>query len=357
MGFNAWKICSYLADQGVGLCGGIAFEREVRHDIDDTAHHLTQFLRADLLDDMTRFLVLSHSGVSLATFIDIRRSIWPDDEFYAKRFHSHRSQFVEQVLSFGASLPSLPEVVQFILSNGNELRKRFSELEGSFADDRRLLQNVSRNIASILTRIGDFPAGSAMPLRARLLESYQKLVPDILLSTQLFYDDRGVRRIPRCLCDTLVEQLRAMNNCRHLQLSKQIDLAQRAMQFWLEALEAGGVDLELYGELEQPLLDSYRKEQMTRPLTGTSLDRWYENDIRIKAELIGLQYGPKPRDWKFFWREPTDVFVGEFWRDIEREIPLLPGSWVEDEEDDNDWTGDEGEDCDVPKLWGFSKGR
>ena len=50
-------------------------------------------------------------------------------------------------------------------------------------------------------------------------------------------------------------------------------------------------------------------------LDGKGRD-WRDVEVRI----IGVRSGPKPRDWKILWNEPSDQFVGEFWRGVEQGV-------------------------------------
>lgn len=326
------------------------YDRQVRDDTEESALQLRRFAEAEQLDDSQRFNILTHSGASLATFTDVRRSIWPDEEFYAESFHGRRLQFAALVISHGASLPSLPNVVRSILFDNG----RSPASDPEVGAEVRLMGMIAGSIVTTLRTLGNWPAASEVLLRARLWDSYRNLVVEIVSTTDKFYEDHSVRRIPRCLCNTIVEIPRNLNDYVYLGNTKQMDLAQRALQVWLELLQEAGVKLSLYGELEKPLLDFYRTTTARRSRESS---RRAASERRIKAALIGIQYGPKPHDWMFWWREPTDSFVGEFWKLLEHETPLLPGSWVDDEEDSSDYSDDGGDVDAEPKLWGFPNGR
>lgn len=57
--------------------------------------------------------------------------------------------------------------------------------------------------------------------------------------------------------------------------------------------------------------------------------------------LIGFTHGPLPENWHFWFSEPTDELMREFWtlvgdRDVKTlEEITIPGSWVEEIEEDD----------------------
>lgn len=52
-----------------------------------------------------------------------------------------------------------------------------------------------------------------------------------------------------------------------------------------------------------------------------------------RFQLLNFQYGRSPTDWKFWWREPSDEFAGDFWWMVEMESRIamrnVPGAWVD----------------------------
>jgi hypothetical protein len=169
------------------------------------------------------------------------------------------------------------------------------------------------------------------------LESLQRLVTDIVSATSWSYEEQGSGRLPRYLCQTLsrlVEDI--FSNLDYPRLGYRRDkLGVVTLKTWLAALEEAGVDLEFYGKLEVPLL-----QQLIRKTKG------------MEARFVGIHYGAKSQNWKLWWSEPTDEFAGDFWRGLEPERPLLPGSWIDDEEDDMITTESRGP-MQRSLLWGF----
>ncbi|KAI0377506.1 hypothetical protein F5Y04DRAFT_291741 [Hypomontagnella monticulosa] len=92
---------------------------------------------------------------------------------------------------------------------------------------------------------------------------------------------------------------------------------------WVEALEAAGVDLVTYGQLEHDLLvKSGPPNEMEWPF-------WFWMCEARFFYLVGFEFGPTPEDWVFYWNEPSDGFAGDFWNLIEDPPLHMPGSWVD----------------------------
>ncbi|KAF4626124.1 hypothetical protein G7Y89_g12034 [Cudoniella acicularis] len=100
------------------------------------------------------------------------------------------------------------------------------------------------------------------------------------------------------------------------------DRGVQALHAWLETLQTSGVDLEEYGKIEIQV----QKESSAKdiPLFSGLSYAWQEvGHLRLIAMDIGLN----PRDWKFWFSDPTDQFVGEFWDMIEHPERSMPGAW------------------------------
>ena len=91
---------------------------------------------------------------------------------------------------------------------------------------------------------------------------------------------------------------------------------------YLTTIRAGGVDLAEYGLQEQKL---YRDVDIDKEFLVSSS---YRNRLRrFVVRLIGFTYGPTPEDWKVWFSEPTDIYVGEFWHGIENPWEHISGAW------------------------------
>lgn len=102
---------------------------------------------------------------------------------------------------------------------------------------------------------------------------------------------------------------------------------------WLTGLEKWGIDLEKYGERERPLWPRLSDERGDEINNGT---------------CYGFGYGPCVRDWKLFYEHPGDRYAGVFWDMIEHPERMIPGSFMEPEEDM--WEDDYFEDSLRQKL-------
>jgi hypothetical protein len=105
-----------------------------------------------------------------------------------------------------------------------------------------------------------------------------------------------------------------------MRTGREISVAEAALQTWLEVLHECGVPLAWYGEKEAKKVS------------------------RDNPHINSIEYGPEVRDWKIWWSEPTDRFVGDFWRLVEPKPSVMPGSWVEEEEGESADEDSESED-------------
>jgi hypothetical protein len=88
------------------------------------------------------------------------------------------------------------------------------------------------------------------------------------------------------------------------------------------------VDLEAYGRKEASILS---REDSDWPGREILLCRRHGSFYRfgLYLRLIALEYGPNPEDWKFWFSDPTDQLVGEFWDMVEHPERSMPGAWDE----------------------------
>jgi len=92
----------------------------------------------------------------------------------------------------------------------------------------------------------------------------------------------------------------------------------------MEDLEACGVELNVYGETEKNIfLESKRLRSLCYGWNIVSC-------CGATWRLENFTYGPKPRDWQFFWDLGIEVFHGEFWDMIENPPIHIIGEWVDD---------------------------
>lgn len=99
----------------------------------------------------------------------------------------------------------------------------------------------------------------------------------------------------------------------------------QAIYAWLETLQTSGVDLEEYGKIENMV----QKESFMRLIPLCSITSGYGLEIVSFLRLIAMEVGPNSQDWKFWFSDPTDDFVGEFWDMVEHPERSMPGAWDE----------------------------
>ena len=96
------------------------------------------------------------------------------------------------------------------------------------------------------------------------------------------------------------------------------------------------MDLEQYGSIEHALFlqnrDEYSFFWNISPFVSSG--DW-------EYRLIGFSYGPLVKDWHFWFSDPVDDLIGDFWAmveydankkksagEIHLEQPSIPGSWI-----------------------------
>lgn len=112
---------------------------------------------------------------------------------------------------------------------------------------------------------------------------------------------------------------------------------------------AGHLDQLIHGWFEMVLgiieIDGHGVADVVQELMERSdreyvLWHWDGESPWLYMRLVGVKGGPRPEDWKFWWSQPTDGLVGEFWSLVEREqeetgfleeepLCAIPGTWVE----------------------------
>jgi hypothetical protein len=107
-----------------------------------------------------------------------------------------------------------------------------------------------------------------------------------------------------------------------------------ALLAWLEVLKNFGVDLEAYGRKEASILSREDIEWSGREIFLYRRDAYnaynaYYHPYGLYLRLIGFEFGPNPEDWKFWFSDPTDQLVGDFWDMVEHPERSMPGAWDE----------------------------
>ena len=104
-------------------------------------------------------------------------------------------------------------------------------------------------------------------------------------------------------------------------------IAQELLHYWLEDLEASGVDLLHYGHREKEELDylRYSNYYLTEEINTEEL---FYIPERYGMPIM-LTFGASPSDWRLWSTESSEYFAGQFWSLIESPPLLLPGTWID----------------------------
>ncbi|KAB5518186.1 hypothetical protein GE09DRAFT_1259576 [Coniochaeta sp. 2T2.1] len=350
---NAWTVCNYLLEQGASLHTPFTLLAAPKHAIrrmDPDIDQLKRFIQRDQLDDSFRIIVL---GILFGTLL-----------------YEIRTQLVIRCLRCNNSPPRAVEhFLKSVLYNhgridlGDTGDRTSGAAQRYWAVLQCLAGEIVRCVVIYPRRPFKVPAKPDYLITTLALRPYTGLIRDLLLSARDSSDDDRPMNgpsIPDCLRGTLevpiihmVKRYLRHNVIPHRKRfsnARPLENAQVALQVWLLAIKGAGIDLLSYAALEMRTL----QETCGKP--GEVIVPWPpypRSGPRAVSRLLGITYGPEPEDWKLWWTEPTDVYAGEFWRAVERDVPLLPGSWVEEEEEDDDRNSAYTPVLLVSKGWGF----
>ncbi|KAG7044994.1 Ankyrin repeat-containing protein [Colletotrichum scovillei] len=105
---------------------------------------------------------------------------------------------------------------------------------------------------------------------------------------------------------------------------------------WVAILSSSDVVLLDYGRQE-----GYMYKQ---GLTAV-FQRWapwdWESTGTTRFSLIGITYGSYPKHWMLWWTYEYEDYAGEFWNMIQDKASRVPGAWVEDSWDPDDYEVEE----------------
>lgn len=150
---------------------------------------------------------------------------------------------------------------------------------------------------------------------------WSALLRDVLSAGSLIHaaDDEG--RTPLCVLliwfRCLPKQTEYWNRD-----AKMIQYLSCILYTWIYDLNASGIDLQQYGEMETAL---GLKDKVNSSRRFSCREE--------KFHMLGFSYGPTIEDWKFWFSEPTDSLAGKFWAMIEKNPSYshsrytIPGSW------------------------------
>ncbi|KAE9572298.1 hypothetical protein CGMCC3_g11631 [Colletotrichum fructicola] len=106
--------------------------------------------------------------------------------------------------------------------------------------------------------------------------------------------------------------------------------ASRAMTYWLEDVEASGIDLMEYGKLEHEM--RYRIAISEDHGTSSCDDAWWLSE----PQPVLRSFEPESENWSIWWEPSAYQFAGEFWYTIENPYLRMPGAWLADSYDEPD---------------------
>ncbi|KXH48289.1 hypothetical protein CSAL01_05654 [Colletotrichum salicis] len=105
---------------------------------------------------------------------------------------------------------------------------------------------------------------------------------------------------------------------------------------WISILSSSDVELLDYGRQERSLYE--------QGLTNVQ-QRWAPWNVdtlgTTRYSLIGITYGSCPDHWKLWWTYEYEDYAGEFWNMIETEGNKMPGAWVDNSWDPDDYDHEE----------------
>ncbi|KAK1455545.1 hypothetical protein CMEL01_04305 [Colletotrichum melonis] len=101
-------------------------------------------------------------------------------------------------------------------------------------------------------------------------------------------------------------------------------------------LSSSNVDLLEYGREE--------KHMFKQGLTNVR-QRWapWTKDCSgaTRLSVIGITYGSCTSHWKLWWTYEYEDYAGEFWDMVQDEASKVPGAWVDDSWDPDDYDNEE----------------
>jgi hypothetical protein len=276
--------------------------------------------------------LLIHWKGPLMSFTNIRRSLWPDEEYYSEELLTKRMQLTTGLVLNGPVVwkenTDFIPMTRFALEQEGNWAKASMDLSVSSNDGETLLHGL----AGIIGLLGNGDAvkewlrlstdvigrchGLEDLCQASARSSGPQLETPLLRLIKQSFDPR----LPFCC------QLGDQDS-----MPKLIQRCEVSISLWLECLRVAGVDLLRYGpeELQRhvAVLDIGRDFGIKFSCSGKRRHTWWGI-----IHLIRFDFGTCPSQWKFWWSEISDEFAGDFWHMVgEQEISDLrvPGAWVE----------------------------
>lgn len=296
---------------------------------EENMYQLQTLLKKDNFGDHARFQLFGNFHGDVLSFDSARRQIWPDEQFYSDSFRNHRIQFAWALAL--SSNPLAPMFFRRVLSPDGILRAHdvyTGRLRLGYCNDT-LVHALARGVGSTAwhdretSRQWALVAADMLPF----VQNYHELAPVIQwdgfrtpLFTSLF-----ISLLPW-------PSTKAHDSNRTMSLVRRFHYVESGMKAWLQVLKDASIDLQKYGERETELFNSEFYERNFPMYSVSDGDEVYCNNyMRLDLVLIGFQYGQEVSDWKLWWLEHTDAYVGDFWGAIESSVESIdqrmPGAW------------------------------
>lgn len=278
-------------------------------------------------------MLISYQG-SVDEFLSLRRSIWPDSYFYHPNFSEQRLDIAMSITDSRHNQWVAPAMCRSVIGLDKSNPQILSE---NLEYDIMRTPLTSSLFYSMAKQVGT-------AWRRRTAREWAAVTHDNVKYAA------DVRDLNMCVCSQycasiyqrmtpllslISASLRARINLKYIRsdeiipkkVATVVSESEYSIFVWLSCLYEAGVDLLLYGRMEQKCLQGcgFRPQGLRTDYESTC--PYYE------VHLIGFEYGGLPKDWRFWWSEPTDEFSGEFWCLIEskhQEVVInLPGAWVD----------------------------
>lgn len=267
-------------------------------------------------------------------FLILRRSLWPDAQFYHPDLSRQRMQIAAMACLDQAISKRKPSAVcRSVLGLENGTAQNNLNFRVCTKSAYELFRGLAMRIGIAVERstAEEWHALTRDVLRnfAGIRDLSRSRFPEHFASTKmtplqsLIWEGIDERAAPYRKRDTM----------RPVQTATVLEGCENSIIAWLVDLYESGIDLQLYGKNEK---ENFRRAAAQGSKT-TFKYHWFHAvtcvDTLYTVQLINFQYGRLPTDWKFWWSEPSDEFAGDFWLLVEsgrqEAVMNIPGAWVD----------------------------
>ncbi|KAK8080911.1 hypothetical protein PG997_008729 [Apiospora hydei] len=325
---EAWKIGNYLEERGVSPeFGSVSTRNWNASDVDVYyRQQLMQRLNGVVFDSW--FLIniyLSSFDGTIQEFESLRRSLWPDSEFFQTCFAEIRVYLATSIASSyvsGSIKASL---------RGERIRHILFHTCDYWYDDVpnpslcfRVLEVVELNIGSATTRGNPSDQQIWTELWAELAVGRQDGKVALDKSSQLYGAMRRKRR--SSWLSSLVEGVWLGSGTSRKDFGRLNMAINEAIRLFLQMLKTCRVNLVSAVEIEISMWEVCGSSKRWRNRSFPGLDG-------MEFCCIGITYGPNPEDFRFWSADNTESYAGDFWELVDPTPLWMPGGWVGDDMD------------------------